>query len=160
MNKYILLLIVSILSISCSYSINLSKTYSEVCSTYKFAFPIEKDIESYDIDKFGPIKHPFTGEISFFEGIRIYGKYSQKIFAVIDGDIVKAENGIVIIKNKDLIIEYKFILINKYIKTGDIIKKGQLLGYIKSQSSKGPFFLLFFRYRNIEIDPFFVLNSS
>lgn len=114
----------------------------------EFAWPVPecRTISSH----FGKRGSPTTGASSYHKGIDIAAKEGQYFIAVMDGEITFAEflggGGYTITLNADvnfdgkiqnIKITYCHVSPNYIVKVGDIVKKGQVIGYVGPKNVYG-----------------------
>ena len=158
---YILLFLFSLQYIF-SQNDDYLKFYNEIHNQNDFCSPVDGVIVFIDNCNFGfgYKLNIHNNEIVFSDSSIIAGNENQNIYSICDGEIIFIEilyNSCVflIIKNSYYEIEYVGLNINEYLKIGDTIKKGQLLGQF--YFLVGSELLLRIKYKDNYFDPYLVL---
>ena len=116
--------------------------------------------------KFGSRIHPITKELSFHAGIDIAADKGTPVYAGFDGKVIVADydkwNGNFIkIKHEDNVMTVYCHCDRLNVKKGDVIRAGEVIGYVGSTgSSTGPHLHFELRIDNVSYNPQNALNEA
>ncbi len=116
--------------------------------------------------KFGSRIHPITNDLTFHAGIDIAADKGSPIYAAFDGKVIVADydqwNGNFIkISHEDSVMTVYCHCDRLNVKKGDIIRAGEVIGYVGSTgSSTGPHLHFELRIDNISFNPQIALNEA
>jgi len=101
-------------------------------------YPINKEKVTM-VNGYGDRMNPITKKMDFHYGIDFAAKEGEEIVVTADGVVVEAkldkEKGMgnyILVKHKDMYSTFYSHLKNFIVKEGDVLKKGQLIGYVGS----------------------------
>ena len=107
----------------------------EVNSKIPYGYPVVRETATIG-SGFGERIHPVTGEKRVHTGIDFVNNDNKEVFSTADGKVIKAEFGengegnYVIVEHSDEYTTF-YSHLNKFtVKQGDIVVKGQVIGYI------------------------------
>ncbi len=116
--------------------------------------------------EFGTRIHPITNELTFHAGIDIAADKGSPIYAAFDGKVIVADydewNGNFIkIKHEDDIMTVYCHCDSLNVKKGEVIRAGEVIGYVGSTgSSTGPHLHFELRIGNVSFNPQIALNEA
>lgn len=116
--------------------------------------------------KFGTRIHPISNELTFHAGIDIAADKGTPIYAAFDGKVIIADydewNGNFIkIKHENNIVTVYCHCDRLNVKKGDVIRAGEVIGFVGSTgSSTGPHLHFELRIGNVSFNPQIALNEA
>lgn len=147
---------------------SLKETPSNVSlNSYRFTEKMINPVSNGKItSKFGTRIHPISGELTFHAGIDIAADKGTPIYAAFDGKVIAADfdewNGNFIkIKHENNIVTVYCHCDHLNIKKGEVIRAGEVIGFIGSTgSSTGPHLHFELRINNISFNPQIALKEA
>lgn len=109
--------------------------------------------------RFGPRKSPFTGRKEIHYGLDIAAPRGTSIYAAADGKVIEASyrrgTGYVIIINHGYNYKTLYAHLSKFkVSKGDVVKKGQVIGYVGSTGySTGPHLHYEVHIKGVPVNP-------
>ena len=136
-------------------------------NSYKLTKNIVNPVTNGKItSKFGSRIHPITNDLTFHAGIDIAADKGTPIYAAFDGKVIVADydkwNGnFMKITHEDGIMTVYCHCDRLNVKEGDIIRAGEVIGFVGSTgSSTGPHLHFELRIGNVSFNPQIALNEA